>query len=185
MSDSDDEKYKQELKKRRQEAKAKIQEEEAHQWVERRASKEARVAEKKKQEEELRRQAKEERQQKEETERQMKAEEERWRQKEADDAFHQKADRQVAVVQVQRKNWLKKMNLEPLASPPSNEEMNLIDLPPLTKRQRVRYLPKETSEQRRAREEIAKELGIEPMGGENPCERCANFGILCLPQDLP
>ena len=26
---------------------------------------------------------------------------------------------------------------------------------------------------------------IEPMGGENPCERYANFGILCLPQDLP
>jgi len=115
----------------------------------------------------------------------MKAEEERWIQKEADDAFRQEADRQAAVVQMRRKNWLKKMNPEPLAFPPSEEEMNLIDLPPLTKRQQVRYLPKETSEQRRAREEMAKELEIEPMGRESPCERCANFGILCLPQDLP
>jgi len=114
----------------------------------------------------------------------MKAEEERQRQKEVDDVFCQEADRQAAIVQVQRKNWLKKMNPELLASPPSNEEMNLIDLPPLTKRQWVHYLPKETLEQCRAREEIAKELGIEPMGEENPCERCANFGILCLPQDL-
>jgi len=64
------------------------------------------------------------------------------------------------------------------------EEMNLIDFPPLTKRQQVYYLPKETSEQRQAREEIAKELGIEPMGRENPYERCVNFGILCLLQDL-
>ena len=85
---------------------------------------------------------------------------------------------------MRRKNWLKKINSEPLVSPPSEEEMNLIDLPPLTKRQRVCYLPKETSEQRRAREEMAKELGIKPIGGKNPCERCANFGILCLPQDL-
>jgi len=111
----------------------------------------------------------------------MKTEEKWWRQKKADDAFHQEADRQAAVVQMRRKNWLKKINLEPLTSPPSEEEMSLIDLPALTKRQWVRYLPKETSEQRRAKEEMAKELGIEPMGEENPCERCANFGILCLP----
>ena len=126
----------------------------------------------------------EERRQKEEAERQIKAEEEQQRQKETDNAFCQEVDRQVAVVQVWRKNWLKKMNLEPLASSPFKEEINLIDLPPLTKRQRVRYLPKETAEQHRAREEMVKELGIEPIGGENPCERCANFGILCLPQDL-
>ena len=79
------------------------------------------------------------------------------------------------------KNWLKKINPELFVSPPSDEEMNLIDLPPLTKKQWVCYLPKKTLEQRRAREEIAKELGIEPMGGENPCEKCANFSILCLP----
>jgi len=62
--------------------------------------------------------------------------------------------------------------------------MNLIDLPPLTKRQQVCYLPKKTLEQHQEREEMAKELGIEPMGEENPYKRCANFGILCLPQDL-
>jgi len=77
------------------------------------------------------------------------------------------------------------VNPEPLASPPSKEEMNLIDLPLLTKRQQVCYLSKETLEQCQEREAMAKELGIEPIGGENPCERCANFGILCLPQDLP
>jgi len=63
--------------------------------------------------------------------------------------------------------------------------MNLIDLPPLTKRQQVYYLPKETLGQHQERKELARELGIEPMGGETPCERCANFGILCLLQDLP
>jgi len=172
MSDSDDERYEQQLVKQREEAEARLREEEEQQRAERRVRKEARAAEKRKQEEELRRRAEEERRQKEEAERQMKAEEERQRQKEA-------------VVQMRRKNWLKKMNPEPLASPPSKEEMNLIDLPPLTKRQRVRYLPKETLEQRREREETARELGIEPMGAGSPCERCANFGILCLPQDLP
>jgi len=184
MSDSDDERYEQQLVKQREEAKARLREEEEQQRVERRARKEARAAEKRKQEKELRRRAEEERQQKEEAERQMKAEEERQRQKEADNAFHQEADRQAAVIQMRRKNWLKKMNPEPLASPLSEEEMNLIDLPPLTKRQRVRYLPKETLEQRREWEETARELGIEPMGAGSPCERCANFSILCLPQNL-
>jgi len=165
--------------------KNRLWEEEEQQQVERKARKEVRAAEKRRQEEELRRRAKEERRQKEKAERQMKAKEERQRQKEVDDAFHQEADRQAVVIQVWRKNWLKKMNPEPLASPLSEEEMNLIDLLPLTKRQWVRYLPKETPEQHRARKEMAKELGIEPMGGENPCERCANFGILCLLQDLP
>jgi len=77
------------------------------------------------------------------------------------------------------------MNLEPAASPPSEEEMNLIDLPPLIKRQRVQYLSKETPKQRWERKEMARELGLEPMGEGSPCKRCANFGILCLPQDLP
>ena len=86
---------------------------------------------------------------------------------------------------MQRKNWLKVMNPEPVASPLSEEEMHLIDLPPLTKRQQVWYLSKETPEQHREHKEIARELGLEPMGGGSPCERCANFGILCLPQDLP
>jgi len=118
-------------------------------------------------------------------ERQTKAEEERRRQKEVDDAFCQEADRQVVVVQVWRKNWLKLMNPETVASPPSEEEMNLIDLPLLTKRQQVQYLSKETPEQHWDWEETARELGIEPMGAGSPCERCANFSILCLPQDLP
>ena len=86
----------------------------------------------------------EERQQKEEAERQMKAKEEWQRQKEMDNAFHQEAKRQAAVIQVWRKNWLKKVNLRPLVFPPSEEKMNLINLSPLTKRQQVRYLPKET-----------------------------------------
>jgi len=184
ISDSDDERYEQELVKRREEAEARLQEEEEQQRAEQRARKEAKAAEKRRQEEELRRRAEEERRQKKKAERQMKAEEERQRQKEADDAFCQEAERQAAVIQVWRKNWLKNMNPEPLASPPSEEEMNLIDLLPLTKRQRVQYLPKETLEQRREWKEIARELGIEPMGTGSPCERCTNFGILCLPQDL-
>ena len=134
MSDSNDERYEQELVKRRQEAEARLREEKEQQQAERRARKEAKAAEKKRQEKELQRRAEEERRQKEEAVRQMKAEEERRRQKEADDAFRQEADRQAAVVQVQRKNWLKQMNPEPVASPPSEEKMNLIDLPPLMKR---------------------------------------------------
>jgi len=48
--------------------------------------------------------------------------------------------------------------------------MNLIDLLPLTKRQR---------------EELAKEMGIVAVGRESLCEKCMNFGILCIPQNLP
>ena len=56
MSDSDDERYEQELVKRRREAEARLWEEEEQQRAERRARKEARAAEKKGQEEELQRQ---------------------------------------------------------------------------------------------------------------------------------
>jgi len=73
----------------------------------------------------------------------------------------------------------------PLSSPPSDEEMNLLDYPPLTKRQRVRYLPQETPEARQRREEVAREMGLLVVGGGNPCERCADFRILCIPQNLP
>ena len=127
MSDSNDERYEQELVKQRQETEVRFWEEEEQQQAERRARKEAKVAEKRREEEE--------RCQKEEAKRQMKAEKEQRRQKEVDDTFHQEADRQAAVIQVQRKNWLKKMNLELLVSPLSKEEMNLINLLPLTKRQ--------------------------------------------------
>jgi len=54
------------------------------------------------------------------------------------------ADHITAVEQQWHKNWVKSFLL-PL-SPPSNKKMNLINLPPLTKRQCVRYLPKETLE---------------------------------------
>jgi len=46
MSDSDDERYEQELVKRRKEAEARLREEEEQQWAERKARKEARAAEK-------------------------------------------------------------------------------------------------------------------------------------------
>ena len=63
-----------------------------------------------------------------------------------DDVFRQKADRQVTIVQVRQKNWLKRINLELLASPLSEEKINLIELPLLTTRQQVRFLSKETLE---------------------------------------
>jgi len=50
----------------------------------------------------------------------------------------------AAVEQQRRKNWSK--NFLPPSNPPSDKEINLLDFPPLTKRQRVCYLPKETPE---------------------------------------
>ena len=58
-------------------------------------------------------------------------------------------------------------------------------LPPLTKRQRIRYLPQETPEARQRREELTKEMGVPAVGGGSLCKRCADFGILCIPQNLP
>jgi len=46
ISDSNDERYRQELVKRREEAEARLREEEEQQWAERKARKEARAAEK-------------------------------------------------------------------------------------------------------------------------------------------
>jgi len=46
MSDSDDERYEQELITQREEAEARLWEEEEQQWVEQKARKEARAAEK-------------------------------------------------------------------------------------------------------------------------------------------
>jgi len=74
---------------------------------------------------------------------------------------------------------------QPPSSSPSDEEMNLLDYPPLTKRQHVQYLPQETPEARQRREEVAREMGVPIVGGGSPCERCADFGILCIPQNLP
>jgi len=55
--------------------------------------------------------------------------------------------------------------------------MNLIDLPPLTKRQHIRYLSQETPEARQWREELAKEIGVSAVGGGNLCERYVDFGV--------
>jgi len=93
------------------------------------------------------------------------------------------ADRVTAVEQQRRKNWMK--TFLPPSSPPSDEEMNLIDLLPLTEGQRIRYLPQETPEACQRREELAREMGTPVVGGRSLCERCADFGILCIPQTLP
>jgi len=62
--------------------------------------------------------------------------------------------------------------------------MNLIDLLPLTRRQHVQYLPKETLEAHQQCEELAKEMGVSVVGKGSSCKRCADFGILCIPQNL-
>jgi len=67
----------------------------------------------------------------------------------------------------------------------SDEEINLLDYLSLTKRQRVRYLPQETPEARQRHKELSREMGVSVVGGGNPCERCADFRILCIPQALP
>ena len=178
MSDSDDERYKQELVKRREEAEARLREEKERQQAEQRARKEARATEKRRQKEELRRRAEEE-------EARRKAEEEETRRKEEErqrDLAHRlEADRVATVEQQRRKNWTK--TFLP-SSPPSDEDMNLIDLPPLTKRQCIRYLPQETPEVHQRREKLAKEIGVPAVGRGSPCERCVDFGILCIPQNL-
>jgi len=67
----------------------------------------------------------------------QKEEESQWREEERqrDLAFYLKADCVATIEQQCHKNWTKTF-LPPL-NPPSNEKMNLIDLLPLTKRQRV------------------------------------------------
>jgi len=77
---------------------------------------------------------------------QRKEEEELWQRKEErqrDLAHCLEVDCVTAVEQQHWKNWAKTFLLP---STPPDEEMNLIDLPPLTKRQCVQYLPKETPE---------------------------------------
>jgi len=171
FSDSDDERYEANLTKKRAEAEALLQEQEQKERLKWQARKEAKLAERKRLEEELRR----------------KQEEEEFRQREEqrqrDLAHHLEADCIAAVEQQRRKNWMK--TFQPPSSPPSDEEMNLLDYPPLTKRQRVRYLLKETPEARERRKGLAREMGTSVVGGGSPCERCADFGILCIPQNLP
>jgi len=171
FSDSDDERYEANLAKKRAEAEALLREQEQKERLEQQARKEAKLAEWKRLEEELRRKLEEE---------EIRQREE---QRQKDLAHRLEADRVAAVEQQRRKNWMKAF--QPPSSPPPDEEMNLLDYPPLTKRQRVRYLPKETPEAREWYEELAREMGTSIVGGGCPCERCADFGILCIPQTLP
>jgi len=172
ISDSDDKRYEANLAKKCAEAEALLREQERKGRAERQARKEARIAEKARLEEEARKLAEQE---------QCRKQEEQQRQK--DLAHRLEADRVAAVEQQRRKNWVNKF--QPPSSPPSDEEMNLLDYPPLTKRQRVRYLSQETPEARRRRQEVAREMGVSIVGGGSPCERYADFGILCIPQNLP
>ena len=126
ISDSDDERYEANLAKKRAEAEALLREQERKERAERQARKEARIAAKARLEEEAWKLAEEEQRQK-------------------DLAHRLEADHIAAVEQQRRKNWMNKF--QP-SSPPSDEEMNLLNYPPLTKRQRVRYLPQETPEAR-------------------------------------
>ena len=120
-------------------------------------------------------------------------EEEAWRKEEEelqqreeerqrDLAHHLEVDRVAAMKQQCWKNWAKTFLLP---STPLNKEMNLINLPPLTKRQHVQYLPKETPEARQRCKELAREMGTSVVGGGSPCERCVDFRILCILQNLP
>jgi len=119
-----------------------------------------------------------------EVQRKQKEEETRQREEDCQRDLAQclEVDRIAAVEQQQCKNWMKTFLL--LSFPPSDEEMNLIDLPSLTKRQCVQYLPQETLEAHQRREELVREMGTSVVGGGSPCERCANFRILYIPQTL-
>jgi len=134
LSDSDDESYEAGLARRCAEAENLLRQQEEKERLERQARKEAKMAERKRLEEEAHK--------KQEEEEARRREEDRQR----DLAQCLEADRVAAVEQQQHKNWMK--TFLPPSSPPSDEEMNLIDLPPLTKRQHVRYLPQETPEAR-------------------------------------
>jgi len=171
FSDSNDERYEASLAKKRAEAEALLREQERKEREDRQARKQARIAEKAKLEAEAQKFVEEEQCRKQEKE-----------QRQRDLAHRLEADRVATVEQQWRKNWMKTFQL---LSSPSNEEMNLLDYPPLTKRQRVRYLPKETPEARERRKELAREIGTSVVGGGSPCERCADFGILCISQNLP
>jgi len=61
-------------------------------------------------------------------------------------AYCLEVDRITTIEKQYYKNWSK--TFLPPSNPPSNKEINLIDLLPLTKRQCVQYLPKEALEAR-------------------------------------
>jgi len=122
-------------------------------------------------------------------------EKEIWRKQEEEEACRKKEECQwdlahclesdcvAAVEQQWHKNWMK--NFQPPLSPSSDEEMNLLDYLPLTKRQYVWYLLKETPETRQRRKELAREMGTSVVGGGSLCKRCVDFRILCIFQNLP
>ena len=170
LSDSDDKSYEAELVRRRAKAETLLWQQEEKKHFERQAYKEAKMAERKRLEEEA----------------QKKQEEKKTRQREEDRqrdlAKCLEVDRVAATEQQRHKNWIK--TFLPSLSPSSDKEMNLIDLPPLTKRQRVRYLPQETPEARQRHEELAREIGMSVVGEGSLCERCMDFGILCISQTL-
>jgi len=170
LSDSDNERYEASLARKCAEAEALLQEQEQKERLERQAQKEAKLAEQKRLEENFQRKQEEE---------EVRRREE---QHQRDLAHRLEVDCVAAVEQQRRKNWMK--TFQPPSSP-SDEEMNLLDYPPLTKRQRVRYLLQETLEARQRREELSREIGASVVSGGNLCKRCVDFGILCIPQALP
>jgi len=134
ISDSDNERYEANLAKKCAEAEALLQEQEQKDQLERQVQKKAKLKERKRLEEEVQR---------------KQEEEEFWCREEQcqrDLAHHLEADCIAAVEQQWQKNWMK--TFHPPSSPPSDEEMNLLNYLPLTKRQRVQYLPQETPEAR-------------------------------------
>ena len=170
LSDSNDELYEAELARRCAKAETLLWQQEEKERLERQAWKEAKIVE------------------------QKRLEEEAWKKKEAEAqsreeecqrelAHRFKADRVATVKKQCRKNWTK--TFLPLTTPSSDEEMNLIDLPPLTKKQRVRYLLQETLQACQQCEKLAREIGTLAFSGGSPCERCTDFGILCISQNLP
>jgi len=123
LSDSDDESYEAGLARRCAEAEHLLRQQEEKECLERQARKEAKMAERKRLEEEVRK---------------KQEEKETWRREEdrqRDLAKCLEADCVAAMAQQRHRNWLK--TFLPPSFPPSDKEMNLIDLPPLTKRQHV------------------------------------------------
>jgi len=132
FSDSNDEHYKAELARRCAEVEILLRQQEEKEHLEHQAHKEAKIAEWKRLEEEAWRNKEEEESQQREEEHQR------------DLAHYLEVDCITVVEQQCQKNWAK--TFLPPSTPPSNKKINLLDLLPQTKRQHVRYLPKETPE---------------------------------------
>ena len=179
FSNSNNECYEAELARRCAEAETLLWQQEEKEHIEYQAQKEMKLAKqrrlekeacKKEKEKELWRKAKKEaRSREEEHQREL--------------THHLEANYIAAVKKQCCKNWTKTF-LSPTTSP-SDKEMNLINLLPLTKRQHVQYLPQETLEAHQWREELAREMGTSVVGEGSLCERYTDFGILYISQNLP